>query len=85
LGGAGELAKSVADEDGAANLFLEEVTGMGQDNGDTGTDGAAANEGGVADSDAINIGNCIERAWRKFARGTAQISDPLGKDSGGKQ
>ena len=79
LGGAHELAEGVADVDGCGNAIEEEIAGVRQDGRDARMDGVAADDGGVADFHAVDIGDGVVRAWRKDAGCHAEVT---GTDAG---
>jgi hypothetical protein len=74
LRGTGQLAEGVADEHGAGHFFAKEITGVGKDGGDTGANGVGFEHRGVANEDAGDVGNGVERAGRENADADAYVA-----------
>ncbi len=70
----GELAKRVADEDGAGDLLVEHVPVVRHDGRHSGPHGVAFDDRGVADPYAGDVRDGVERAGRQHARDDAEIA-----------
>ena len=68
-----DLAEAVADEDRARHFLLKEAPAVRQHRGHAGADGLAADDGGVPDADAGDVGDGVERPRLERADDDAHV------------
>jgi hypothetical protein len=71
-----QLPKRVADEHGAGHLVLKHVAAVRHDRRHAGADAVALHDRGVADPDAVHVGNRVEWAGRVDAGRDADVARP---------
>src|SRR4029079_6608798 len=69
-----DLAEAVADEDAGRHFLDKEIPAVREDGGDAGADGLAADDGGVPDADAGDVGDGVERPRRHRAEDHAGLA-----------
>ena len=74
LRGSRQLAERVADEHGAGDLVLKYVAAVGNDSGDARAYVVAFDERCVSDTDAVHVGDRVERPRRQHARRNPEIT-----------
>src|SRR5262249_388380 len=72
----------------AGHLLLKEIAAVREDGRDAGADVLAAHDGGVADANAVHVGDGVERPGWQRADGHAEVAQAravLGLDRAGQE
>ena len=67
LRGTGKLAERITDKHGAGDFFLKHIAGVRNDDGNAGPHAIGDVEREMANANAANVGDRIERPWLKHA------------------